>query len=151
MTAIKLSVLIVASLLFLPAYSQFYKWTDEHGRVQYSDKAPDKGGAKKLEIKINSYSGPAIVSNLAKAAPGPGKGRVRMLTTTWCGYCKLARAHLSGKGIPFEDLDVEKSVQGRQEYSALKGRGVPIILVGDQRMDGFDQATLDKMLRAAGQ
>jgi len=149
-TAAKLSMLMAAGLLSLPASSQLYKWTDEQGRIHYSDKAPDKGNAKKIEIKINSYSGPAAVSSLGKAAPGAAKGRVKMLTTTWCGYCRQARAYLSSKGIPFEDLDVEKSAPGKQEYTALKGRGVPIILVGSQRMDGYDQAGLDSMLRAAG-
>ena len=48
------------------------------------------------------------------------------------------------------ELDVEKSAEGKQEYRELKGRGVPIILVGDQRMNGYDQARLEGMLRAAG-
>ena len=69
-----------------------------------------------------------------------------MLTTTWCGYCRRARAYLNSKGIPFEDLDVERSTQGRQEYTVLKGRGVPIILVGNQRRDGYDQVGLERML-----
>jgi hypothetical protein len=45
---------------------------------------------------------------------------------------------------------VERSAQGKQEYRDLQGRGVPIILVGDQRMNGYSQARLDDMLRAAG-
>ena len=148
--AARLLVLIAGSLFCLPASSQFYRWTDEQGRIHYSDKAPDTGNAKKIEIKVNSYSGPAVVSNVPKGGSTREQGRVRMFTTTWCGYCKQARAHLSSKGIPFEDLDVEKSANGKQEYAALTGRGVPIILVGDQRMDGYSRATLDSMLRAAG-
>lgn len=38
----------------------------------------------------------------------------------------------------------------KQEYTALKGRGVPIILVGSQRMDGYEQGALEAMLRTAG-
>ena len=45
---------------------------------------------------------------------------------------------------------MEKSAQGKQEYASLKGRGVPVILVGSQRMDGFDPARMDTMLKAAG-
>jgi len=150
-SGVLLGVLGFAGLLGPPAYAQLYKWTDEQGRTHYSDTAPDKGKAKPVEIKINSYTGPAVVSSSGKPAPGPSsKGRVKMLTTAWCGYCRQARAYLSGKGIPFEDLDVEKSAQGKQEYAALKGRGVPVILVGSQRMDGFEQAGLESMLRSAG-
>jgi glutaredoxin len=78
------------------------------------------------------------------------KAPVKMLATSWCGYCARARAYLNSRGIPFEELDVEKSARGKQEYRALKGRGVPIILVGDQRMNGYDQARLEGMLRAGG-
>jgi glutaredoxin len=148
------AVLAIASGLlgfaWLPVYAQFYKWTDESGRTYYSDKAPDKGPAKKLDIKINSYAGAPVVSSLGKTATGASKERVRMLTTTWCGYCKQARAYLGSRGIAYEDLDVEKSTQGRQEYVALKGRGVPIITVGNRRMDGFDPAHMDEMLKSAG-
>jgi len=139
-----------ACLLWQPGYAQFYKWTDDQGRVHYSDKAPQKGAAKKLEIKIQSYSGPAVVSAVDRRHASAGMARVRMLSTTWCGYCRQARAYMNSKGIPFEELDVEKSMEGRREFSALKGRGVPIILVGSQRMDGYSQARLDAMLRAAG-
>jgi glutaredoxin len=149
-TAAVLLGLGVAMVPGQAAFSQLYKWTDDQGRTHYSDKSPDRGSAKKLELKINSISGPAIVSKMAKNAAAVDKRPVRMLSTTWCGYCKRARAYLSGKGIAFEDLDVEKSGAGRQEYTALRGRGVPIILVGDQRMDGYDPSVLDRMLRAAG-
>ena len=84
------------------------------------------------------------------AATSAKAQRVRLLTTTWCGYCKKAAAFLRSRGTPFEELDVEKSSQGKREYDALGGRGVPIILVGEQRMDGYDQTTLTSMLANAG-
>ncbi len=149
MHRIALRLLGVAALVSLPAFAQLYKWTDDKGVIHYSDKAPDKRDAKAVEVKINSYSGPATVST-TDGPPGAAKAQVKMLATAWCGYCARARAHLNSKGIPFEELDVEKSAQGKQEYRALKGRGVPIILVGNQRMNGYDQARLEGMLRAGG-
>ena len=143
-------LLSAAALVSLPALAQLYKWTDDKGVIHYSDKAPDKGTAKSVEVKINSYSGPATVSRTGMPAAGAAKAQVKMLATSWCGYCARARAYLNSRGIPFEELDVEKSAQGKQEYRALKGRGVPIILVGDQRMNGYDQARLEGMLRAGG-
>lgn len=142
-----------AALIALPAFAQLYRWTDDKGVIHYSDKAPDKGTAKAVELRINSYSGPATVTTTgapAAAAAQSAKAPVKMLATAWCGYCAKARAYMNSRGIPFEELDVEKSAQGKQEYRALKGRGVPIILVGDQRMNGYDQARLEGMLRAGG-
>jgi glutaredoxin len=75
---------------------------------------------------------------------------VKILTTTWCGVCKKAKAYLAGKGIYFSEYDVETSDIGRQEYKRLGGKGVPIILVGKQRMDGFSSSRLDEMLKNVG-
>lgn len=148
---------IAAFLGWSPAQAQLYKWTDAQGRIHYSDKAPEPDKSKAAVTRIETYAGPAVVSPLEKpgssarsSPPAAAKGPVKLLTTSWCGYCRQARAYLNSRGIPFEDLDVEKSAQGRQEYRQLGGRGVPIILVGDQRMDGYSQARLDVMLRAAG-
>lgn len=69
-----------------------------------------------------------------------------MLSTTWCGVCKQARAWLSQKGIPFDEYDVERSETGKAEYRRLGGKGVPIILVGNQRMNGFSADRLAAML-----
>ena len=146
------SACLAALLCFSAAVksAELYRWTDADGRVHYSDKAPEKGATKKVELNINTYQGAPVVTSHGKPAAGIEKGRVKMYTTAWCGYCKKARAHLNAKGIPYEDLDVEKSSQARQEFAALKGRGVPVILVGNQRMDGFDAFRMDSMLKSAG-
>ena len=38
----------------------------------------------------------------------------------------------------------------RAEYDRLGARGVPVILVGTQRMNGFGEERLARMLKAAG-
>lgn len=141
-------LLLVLLSLALPAGAEIYRWTDAQGKVHYSDSPPPEAQAKQVKIRINSIEGPAVVSTL-KDAP-KAKDKVRMFTTVWCGYCKKAKAHLAGKRVPFEEIDVETSDRGRSEYAQLGGRGVPIILVGAQRMDGFDAQGLDAMLAAAG-
>ena len=53
-------------------------------------------------------------------------------------------------GIPFVEYDVERDEIGKREYKKLNGRGVPVILVGNQRMNGFSAPSLEKLLRNAG-
>jgi len=62
--------LLGAGALSLPASSQLYKWTDDKGVIHYTDKAPEKREAKAVEVKINSYSGPATVSTISTPAAG---------------------------------------------------------------------------------
>ena len=131
------------------AVSGVYKWTDDQGRVHYSDSPPAGAQAAQVKIRVNSIAGPAMVSTV-RSAQAAVKDKVRIYTTSWCGYCKKAKAHLAARSVSFDEVDVESSERGHQEFTAIGGRGVPVVLVGDQRMDGFDPSTLDEMLRKAG-
>jgi glutaredoxin len=142
------------ALLALPpgAFADMYKWIDENGKVHYTDSPPPGRKAKKLDLKINSISGPPVVSAFANRDAGAAvaASSVKLYTTTWCGYCKRAKAFLQARGTRFEEIDVETSAQGQVEFRNLGGRGVPVILVGSQRMDGYSQESLEAMLRQAG-
>lgn len=92
----------------------------------------------------------------ARAAPGDAaderdlERHVRLYGTQWCGYCRQAREYLKSRNIPFDDIDIDASDRGRQQFAQLDGKGVPLILVGRQRLDGYDKTRLESMLRAAG-
>jgi len=148
---IALRLLLLAVLLApLHAGSEIYKWTDAQGHLHYSDSAPPGTKAQQVKVKISSIQGPAVVSTIRDAPAAKAKDKVRIYTAVWCGYCKKAKAHLAAKGVPYDEIDVEASERGRSEFMQLGGHGVPVILVGNQRMDGFNAAKLDAMLAAAG-
>jgi len=73
--------------------------------------------------------------------------QVILLSTTRCGYCKLAKNYLDKHSIDYLELDVEQSAEGRRLYNELKGRGVPIILIGDTRINGYDEEMLKQALQ----
>jgi glutaredoxin len=142
-------IALCALLACLPAEAQqVYRWVDGNGRVQYGDKPPPGVKAAAVQSRINSYSGTPTVSGSASA--GATRPEIKMYVTEWCGYCKQARAYLSRQGIRHTELDVEKSAAARAEYQSLQGRGVPVILVGTQRMNGYSEDRLAQMLKAAG-
>ena len=139
-------------LAAMAASAEIYRWTDSDGRIHYSDKPPADRKVQQVKIRVQSISGPAVVTQAgaAPATSAAARQPVKIYTTTWCGYCKKAKAHLAARGVPYREIDVEASDSGRREFSELRGRGVPVILVGSQRMDGFDAAGLDGMLAGAG-
>ncbi len=158
-------VVMAVVAVFLPAASalsgEIYKWKDENGRVHYSDKAPPEESSKnikplQLKTRINTIKSVDVTASdfmesAARAREEREKQqaakdqRVVMYSTTWCGVCKSARKYFQTNNIPFSEYDVETTERGRRDYARLKGRGVPIILVGNKRMNGFSAARFQQM------
>lgn len=131
------------------AAAAIYAWTDAQGKKHYSDSPPKDRKATELKFQLRSLQGPATVTRLPETTAAP-RSRVQIFSAVWCGYCKRAKTHLAQRGVPYEDLDVERSDAAQREFARLGGRGVPLILVGDQRMDGYDAGGLETMLRRGG-
>jgi glutaredoxin len=136
-----------ATLLAGSASAGIYRWVDAEGRIVYSDSPPRQGNTKPVKLETNVVAPAAPPEPKTAAVQGE---RVKLYTTTWCGYCKKARAYLRSRNIPFDDIDVETTDRGRREYREIGGNGVPVIFVGERRMDGYDQGGLQDMLKAAG-
>ena len=71
-----------------------------------------------------------------------------MYSAEWCGICKRAKSFMDSEGIPYKEYDVDESSKGKRDFKKLNGKGVPIFLVGDQRMNGFSPKRLLAMLEA---
>jgi glutaredoxin len=141
---------LCALLACIPANAQIYRWVDADGRVQYTDKPPPGVKASEVQSRISSYAGAPVVSGTPSPSAGATRPEIRMYATDWCGYCKKARAYFARERIRYTELDVEKSAAARAEYQRLGARGVPVILVGTQRMNGYSEERLAAMLKAAG-
>ena len=137
-----LLLLFLCTGLSAPSGADIYRWTDADGKPHFGDKPPT--GAKGVE----SFQGKAGVSFMGGG--GMVSTQVRMFVTQHCPYCKKAKAFLRRRGTPFAELDVETSSSAKAAYEKLGGNGVPVILVGQQRMDGFDEEDLESLLQAAG-
>ncbi len=72
---------------------------------------------------------------------------VVMYGTDWCGNCKMTRAYLRKNNIPFFEYDVEKSPEGQRQFKALQGNGVPLLLVNNNVLRGFNPQAIERALR----
>lgn len=135
---------LMSALLFLhfSVMADVYKWTDESGNVHYGDKPAEHIKAKPIDITINRY-GAINYPETSSHTKTTAQPKVVMYSTSWCGYCKKARKHFTSKNIAFTEYDIEKNARAKKEYDALNGRGVPVILVGKQRMNGFTASRFD--------
>lgn len=152
--ALALACLAIAAL---PAAAQVYKWTGPDGRTHYGDQPPGEAKKQELRIGVQSFGGPAEVdtwTRVLKRPPAvdtskPRSSAVTMFSTAWCPHCKRAKAYFAQKGVGYREVDIEASDAGRREFEQYGGSGVPLIIVGEQRMRGFDAGAMDRLLASA--
>ncbi|MFT4823689.1 MAG: glutaredoxin [Halioglobus sp.] len=134
-------ILLLLLIASAASDAQIYKWTDESGGVYFSDKAAEGATVETVKLQINSYehvSYEAMPVDVSKNENGNKK--VVMYSASWCGYCRKARNYFNAQGIAFTELDIERNSRAKKEYDSMGGRGVPVILVGKKRMNGFSIA-----------
>ena len=137
MRSVALSVTLLGGWLLMSAsHGEIYAWRDAAGHLQFGDKKPTGTAAAPLHVRrVNSIQAVTVEASLNAG----GTQTVTMYSASWCGYCRQARDYFNRQSIPFEEYAIEISAQGRDGYARLQGQGVPIILFGKQRMNGFDQ------------
>lgn len=142
MARLLLLLLLVTTSVAVSA--EIFRWKDANGVIHFSDNAAGQAGAETVEVKIMTYLHVTYQKlKGAAAAPDSSPKRVVLYGTSWCGYCKKARAYFRSRNIPFTDLDVENDAGAKVQFNALGGRGVPVILVGDNRINGFSESVFD--------
>ena len=148
-------VLIAFSLLAfaLGAQAQLYRWTDESGKVHYTDTQPP-ASARNVEKK-----GAARVSGAEAAAAQQSYALqqavknfpVTVYTSKDCGDpCKKGLEHLKKRGVPY----TEKLVATKEEIDAVtKLAGaprVPVMVVGVSILKDYEEQGWNETLDTAG-
>lgn len=119
----------------------------------------DQAGAAQLELTelLNERSRRQAAGGAqpgGNAAPGrpavarsAGKhGPVIIYSTSHCPWCVKAKQYFASKGVSYDERDIERSPSARSEFEKLGGNGVPLIMVGSEKMEGFNQQRLDQLL-----
>jgi len=66
---------------------------------------------------------------------------VTIYSTPTCHFCQLAKDFFAEKGVEYTGHDVSTDAAKREEMIQLTGQlGVPVIVIGDEMMVGFDRA-----------
>lgn len=76
------------------------------------------------------------------------KPEIVLYTKSWCPYCARAKSLLAGKGVTWQEIDIEAEPERREEMIARSGRTtVPQIFIGPRHAGGCDDL---HALEAAG-
>lgn len=76
--------------------------------------------------------------------------RITLYTAPGCGHCRQLRDFLRRSRVPFQEWDIARNRRAEAEFRRLGARGVPVLTVGAERVDGFDPKRLRQVLRKAG-
>ena len=64
-----------------------------------------------------------------------------------CKYCKSVKKLLDELKVKYKDVDVSEDAEAQREMIEMSGQvGVPVVVVGDEVVIGYDRRRLKKKL-----
>ncbi len=139
----RIAFFLLALTLAAPAAAEMYRWTDDQGRVHYSDQPPP------ANIKqMKRIAGPSRSS----AEPSQATRPPVVLYSANCGAtCEQSADYLRQRGVPFSlklaDTDKAAAAELKKRTGALE---VPVLFIGESMQRGYSPTVWDKMLEVAG-
>jgi glutaredoxin len=149
-------VLIAFSLLAfaLTAQAQFYRWTDESGKVHYTD-TPPPAGARNVEKKGSAGPGRAEAVSAAQQPYALQQATknfpVTIYTSKDCGDpCKKGLDYLKKRGVPYTEKVVAKQDEIDQLIKLAGAPRVPVMVVGVVIQSDYEEQSWSDALDTAG-
>lgn len=77
-----------------------------------------------------------------------GTAKVIIFTTPTCSFCNAAKRYFREKRIRFKEVDVSRDLTALRDMQRRTGgnTGVPVILINNKPIIGFDKAQIDRLL-----
>lgn len=171
MVHLKKYLLVVIVILLSCSVSwatDIYKWEDEDGVVHYTDRPPgdiseweDVGEATteyNRQYENNEPQRPAFdtqaitellneLNDETEDVEEEIQPSVELYTTSWCSYCKKAKAYFRSKGIAFTEYNIEKDKAAQQRLRSLsKSSTVPFAVINGQQIRGYSTSAYERAL-----
>lgn len=74
--------------------------------------------------------------------------KVVVFSTPTCSFCNQAKRYFKQNQIRFKDVDVSRDAAAMRDMQRRTGgnTGVPVILINNRPIIGFDRAKINRML-----
>jgi len=139
-----------------------YKMVGPDGEITYSDKPPSDRARTTNTLEFRNLPSSPLPPQVLRfreqleksaesrinAARAPSVGDVALFTASWCGHCKRAKTHLAADRIAYVEYDIE-SVEGMRAFIGAGGSGgVPLLVAGERRIQGYSAPAYDRFAAA---
>jgi len=134
-------------LLAVQSFASIYSWTDRNGVKHYSNDPPPEG-EKVTDLIVMEES--VIEESKADTTKPQGEEppenpansanqEVYVYFDPQSEECTLALTFFNQNKIPYAKFDVTASADEQQRFKNVQGTGVPLIFIGNHRMDGWNE------------
>lgn len=86
-----------------------------------------------------------VVNNCEDKMEAKDTPEVVIYTSDTCGYCHAAKDYLDSLGVKYTEKNVSQDVEARKELIQKKFMGVPVIIVGEETIQGFNKERLSEL------
>lgn len=131
----------------------YYQFVDERRQVRFVESLDDVPKALRPGVGFVKLSSPPPLSpgdgarvrasQLAKSGgpgtptPGGGGTRIVLYSADWCGACRKAKRYLDGRGVAYEERNVDNPRFAAELFEKTGERGIPVIEVDGRVVTGF--------------
>lgn len=139
--------------------AEMYQYVDDQGALHFVESLDEVPKKHRRKAKVAGEGGNVSYTepNQPTQAPREKKksprverarfnGTVDIYMTSWCPACKTALAYVRQNGIAYSAYDIEKDHEANRRFEGYNGKGVPLIVVGDKTMRGFNAGMLEQWL-----
>lgn len=141
--------LIMVLTASLAGAATLYRWVDEQGVVHISENPPEgrlnvAQAVVGEDARKDAKAGPSTEKKEFRVRPA----EVTIYTTPTCPWCHKAKAWFRDKRVRYREIDVTSDRSGLDEMVKISGQtGVPVIVVGDEVIVGFNQNRLQEIFK----
>jgi hypothetical protein len=145
------AALVFAAFAFpASATADIYSWTDRNGIKHFSSDPPPKGEQisdlrvmKTVEEpeEVEAGDSDKAVADTTRKEAQKNAPKVDIYVDSQSEICREALGFFDQRKIPYTKHEVDVDPEARQRYKSLEGQGVPLVFIGDHRMDGWDEPT----------
>ena len=72
--------------------------------------------------------------------------QITVYSSNMCGACEMVKAFLDLRNVKFVEKNVSTDLDGRAELIGMGFDSTPITVIGNQKLTGFDTASIDTAL-----
>jgi glutaredoxin len=133
--------LALIPLMAVQALADIYSWTDRNGVKHYSNDPPPKNESVTDLIVIQESREEAIPETAGpdESKTNPAGKHVIIYVDPQSDYCREALAFFDANSIAYTKVDITSSDEDLQRFKSLGGAGTPLIFIGEQRLDGWNE------------